>query len=107
MREATILFKGEKAGILTQHDDASFTFTYSDDWVLNIKKPSISLTLQKKNKVFHSPFLFPFLYNMLPEGTNKQAICKLNKIDLNDYFGLLLTVATEDTIGAITIEKRY
>jgi serine/threonine-protein kinase HipA len=44
---------------------------------------------------------------MLPEGTNKQAICKLNKIDLNDYFGLLLTVATEDTIGAITIEKRY
>ena len=52
MREATILFKGEKAGILTQHDDASFTFAYSDDWVLNIEKPSISLTLQKINKVF-------------------------------------------------------
>ena len=44
---------------------------------------------------------------MLPEGTNKQAICKSNKIDLNDYFGLLLTVAMEDTIGAVTIEKRY
>ena len=86
MREATVLFKGEKAGILTQHDDASFTFAYLDDWVLNIEKPSISLILQ---------------------GTNKQAICKSNKIDLNDYFGLLLTVAMEDTIGAVTIEKRY
>ena len=57
MREATVLFKGEKAGILTQHDDASFTFAYLDDWVLNIEKPSISLILQKKNKeLFYSVF---------------------------------------------------
>ena len=65
MREATILFKGEKAGILTQHNDASFTFTYSDDWVLNIEKPSISLTLQKKNKCILSIKNFSKIKNSL------------------------------------------
>ena len=60
MREATVLFKGEKAGILTQHDDASFTFAYLDDWVLNIEKPSISLILQKKIKCFTLLFCFLF-----------------------------------------------
>jgi HipA-like protein len=106
MREATILFKGEKAGILTQHDDASFTYSYTNDWMLNDKKPNISMTLDKKNKEYHSQFLFPFFYNMLPEGTNKLALCKQNRIDQDDYFGLLLTVAGNDTIGAITIVKQ-
>lgn len=105
MREAVVLFKGEKAGILTQYDDASFTFAYTDDWIFNNEKPSIGLNLPKKNKVYHSPFLLPIFYNMLPEGSNRQAVCKQNKIDLNDYFGLLLTVASEDAIGAITIKK--
>ena len=43
---------------------------------------------------------------MLPEGTNKLALCKQNRIDQNDYFGLLITVAGKDTIGAITIVKQ-
>jgi len=42
---------------------------------------------------------------MLPEGSNKQVVCHLNRIDRNDYFGLLLTVAKSDTIGAVTIIK--
>ena len=40
---------------------------------------------------------------MLPEGANKQAICKQNRIDLDDYFGILLTVAQYDTIGAVRV----
>jgi serine/threonine-protein kinase HipA len=42
---------------------------------------------------------------MLPEGTNKQVVCQLNRIDQKDYFGLLLNTAKYDTIGAVTVIK--
>ena len=35
MRKANVLFKDEKAGILTQQDDGSFSFYYLDDWITN------------------------------------------------------------------------
>lgn len=105
MRNAEILFKNEKAGILTQYDDGSFSFRYDDQWLSNISKNSISLTLPKKQEVFKSKFLFPFFYNMLPEGSNKQVACKLNRIDNEDYFGLLMITAKNDSIGAVTVVK--
>ena len=105
MRFAKVLFKNEEAGILTQHDDASFTFRYHDDWIADSSKQSISLTLPKTEKEFQAKHLFPFFYNMLPEGSNKQVVCKLNKIDRDDYFGLLMTTAKNDSIGAVTIIK--
>ena len=89
MRKANVLFKNEEAGILTQHDDSSFSFCYYDDWVSNYSKQSISLTLPK----------------MLPEGSNKQVVCKLNRIDLEDHFGLLMYTAKNDSIGAVRIIK--
>jgi HipA-like protein len=107
MREAKVLFKEVEAGVLTQHDDGSFTFSYVDAWLADKEKPNISLTLPKSEHPFQSPFLFPFFYNMLPEGSNKQVVCKLNRIDNNDYFGLLMTIAKDDTIGAVRVIKNY
>ncbi|MFP4095823.1 MAG: HipA N-terminal domain-containing protein [Cyclobacteriaceae bacterium] len=105
MRKAAILYKGEKAGELIQHDDGAFTFRYTDDWLYDQNKPAISLTLPKTQPEYHARFLFPFFFNMLPEGANKEAICRLERIDQDDAFGLLLTTAKDDTIGAITVKK--
>lgn len=105
MRNAKVLFKNEEAGILTQHDDGSFSFRYHDTWVADENKQSISLTLPKTEREFHSKFLFSFFFNMLPEGSNKQVVCKLNRIDPEDHFGLLMATAKYDTIGAVTIIK--
>lgn len=105
MREAKVLFKDEEAGILTQHDNGSFTFCYLVEWLNDKDKPNISLTLPKQEQPFHSEFLFPFFYNMLPEGSNKQVVCKLNRIDKGDYFGLLMTTVKNDSIGAVRIIK--
>ena len=103
MRRADILFKGEDAGILTQHDDGSFTFRYKDLWFADKNKPGISLTIPKLRQEYRSKHLFPFFYNMLPEGSNKHVVCKMLRIDSNDYFGLLLTTANTDTIGAVRV----
>jgi len=105
MRTAKVLFKDEEAGTLTQHDDGSFSFVYDPSWVDDPGKAPISLTLPKRHQEYHSEFLFPFFYNMLPEGSNKQVVCKLNRLDRDDYFGLLITIAKNDTIGAVTIHK--
>ncbi len=105
MREANVLFKDQEAGVLTQHDDGSFTFCYHDAWLADNSKPAISLTLPKGEQPFHSPYLFPFFFNMLPEGSNKQVACKLNRIDTDDYFGLLMTIARVDSIGAVRVIK--
>ncbi len=105
MRQAKVYYKGEEAGLITQHDDGAFSYKYNKEWVNNINKPPISLTLPKTDNEYHSEFIFPFFYNMLPEGTNKQIVCKHMRIDEDDYFGLLLTTARYDTIGAITIKK--
>lgn len=105
MRKAKIVFKDEEAGVLTQHDDGSFTFSYNDTWLADSNKPGISLTLPKTGEEFHSKFLFPFFYNMLPEGSNKQVICGFYKIDPSDYFGLLMASAKNDSIGAVRVIK--
>lgn len=105
MRKAEVFFKKEKAGLLEQHNNGTFTFTYLEDWLGDPNRPAISLTLPKAGSPFKSEYLFPFFYNMLPEGSNKQVACKLNKIDKNDHFGLLMTTANFDTIGAVTVVK--
>jgi serine/threonine-protein kinase HipA len=105
MRQADVLYKGEIAGTLTQHNDGTFSFAYQDIWLTNASRPSISLTLPKTTKEYHSQTLFPSFINMLPEGFNKHIICQSLRIDEDDYFGLLLNVAEHDAIGAVTVKR--
>ena len=105
MRQAIVKFKNQEAGMLTQHDDGSFLFRYSDDWFAIESCPPISLTLPKQTQHHKSRYLFPCFYNMLPEGSNKQLVCFELRIDTDDHFGLLMHTARFDSIGAITIHK--
>lgn len=105
MRAARVLYKDEEAGILTQLDDGSFAYQYHADWAIDLNRPSISLTLAKRSEVYLSPYLFAFFFNMLPEGSNKRTVCKHHRIDLDDYFSLLMITAQHDTIGGVRIEK--
>lgn len=105
MRQAEIYFKGEKAGLLTQLDNGSFIYEYDDLWMSDSNRPPISLTFSKSKKEYKSDYLFPFFYNMLPEGANKQIVCNNLRIDKDDFFSLLLITARYDTIGAVTVKK--
>ena len=105
MRSARILFKGEEAGILTQHDDGTFTYRYHNSWIIDDNKSPISLTFPKSQQEYHSNYIFSFFYNMLPEGANKRVVCKTMRIDESDYFSILMTTAKYDAIGAISVVK--
>lgn len=105
MRSGQVLYKNELAGMLSQLDNGSFNFSYNEQWIKDSNKPSISLTLPKSKITFQSATLFPFFFNLIPEGVNKRLICSKKRIDLDDYFGILLEVAGGDTIGAVKIIK--
>ena len=47
----------------------------------------------------------PVFTNMLPEGANRKIVCRSWRLDEKDFFGLLLKIATHDTIGAITVKE--
>lgn len=104
MRRAEVCFNGELAGILKEDAQRHFTFTYVDAWFANPEKPAVSLTLPKTQKEYHSKILFPFFFNMLSEGVNRKLQSRVLRIDENDYFGLLLATARNDTIGSITVK---
>lgn len=104
MRTANVYVNQELAGTLTENADGSFVFSYADRYFNDNTKSAISLTFPKSQKEYHSTTLFPFFFNMLSEGVNKQVQTQKYKIDENDYFSLLLATAQEDTIGAITIK---
>lgn len=105
MRIAEVYRNGELTGLLTEHSANNYEFTYDDNWFLDKAKPAISLTLPKTKKTHHSQHLFPFFFNMLSEGVNKQLQCRQLRIDERDSFGLLMATAKHDTIGAITLQQ--
>ena len=104
MRTANVYMNKILAGSLTEDNDGSYMFRYSDDYFLNPEYSSISLTLPKNRQEHRSETFFPFFFNMLSEGVNKQVQCRRFKIDEEDSFGLLTATAHSDVIGAITIE---
>jgi serine/threonine-protein kinase HipA len=105
MRSGQVFYKNESAGKLSQLDNGHFIFQYDEQWLSDSSKPSISLTLPKINKEYQSATLFPFFFNLIPEGVNKRLICSKKRIDADDYFGILLEVAGGDTIGAVKISR--
>lgn len=105
MRQAEVYINKVLAGILTETSDRKYIFKYDDRYFNAPNSKAISITLPLTQQEYYSDYLFPFFFNMLSEGVNKQRYCKLFRIDENDDFGLLLATADEDTIGNVNIKK--
>jgi serine/threonine-protein kinase HipA len=105
MRKAQVYVNEEPAGVLSELDDGSYLFSYTELYFNDSEKSAISLTLPKTQKEYYSTSMFSFFFNMLSEGTNKQVQLQKYRIDENDYFSLLIATAKEDTIGALTVKS--
>ena len=103
MRVAKVFYNSEEAGTLTEQNDRTFVFAYTDAYYHNADKPLISLTLPKSKQEFHSPHLFPFFFNLIAEGENLSLQSRYLKIDKRDYFGVLCATACYDPIGPVSV----
>lgn len=105
MRELAVYYNDIEAGILTeQYPGVGYSFQYKEKY-LDSTLPPVSATLPKQSTAYKSKHLFPFFSNMLPEGANRRIICRAQKIDENDFFGLLEAMADKDFIGAVNIRR--
>lgn len=95
MRKAPIFYKGIETGVLQQHDDGNFNIHYPDSWLADPDNTPISLILLRSQQEYQTPYLFPFFYNMILEGTgtNRQTVCQAKHQEVDDYFGILITTA--------------
>ncbi len=100
MRRAIVYVHGIKAGLLEEHANMTYVFTYFSEYI----GPPVSLTMPilKKKYEFHQ---FPsFFEGLLPEGMLLEALLRRYKLDKDDYFGQL-TLVGHDLVGAVSIEK--
>lgn len=95
---------GILAGVLSEENRNRYVFRYEEHYFNDTTKPAISLTLPKSKIEYSSDYLFPFFFNMLSEGVNRKLQSLQLKIDEEDNFGLLMSTAQYDTIGAITVK---
>ncbi len=105
MRQGKVLYNNIVAGAISESGAGEYIFQYEDSYFYNTTLPPISVTLPKTKKQHKSKELFPFFFNMLSEGANRNLQCRILKIDDADDFGLLLKTTANETIGAISVQE--
>ena len=104
MRVANVYLNKRLAGVLTEEHKNSYVFRYDEQYYRDPTAAAVSLTLPKTKQEYRSAYLFPFFFNMLAEGVNKELQSRQLRIDKEDSFGLLMATAKSDTIGAVTVK---
>lgn len=94
-RKGNVFFLDQKVASIEETDEGQYRFQYT------VQEP-VSLTLKWQNEPYESPFLFPFLDGLIPEGWLLGIATKNWKLDANDRLALLLTVC-RDCIGAVSV----
>ena len=102
MKQAVVLLRGVKAGLLTE-DENGYLFEYDADFLASDKAEPVSLTFPLSDKPYRDKVLFPFFDGLIPEGWLLNIAEKNWKIDNRDRMSLLLACC-KDCIGAVGVE---
>ena len=92
------------AGQLVELTRGSYEFVYDDAFLADSSTPPVSVNLPKSQKVYQADHIFPVFTNMLPEGANRRALCRVKKVDENDFFGMLEMICGMDAIGKFVLK---
>lgn len=99
MRQCKVFVHDQEAGFLRETEDG-YWFEYNKEY----DGDPVCLAMPVRVEPYRSEHLFPYFFNMLSEGENRQIQSMMLHIDENDDFGILLATAQEDTLGAVTVK---
>lgn len=102
LRKADVYFKNDLAGYLSETDEG-YIFQYDENFLK--KNIFISVSLPPRAEPFKSAELFSFFKGLLPEGWYLDIVSTTQKVDARDSFGVLVSTAGVDTIGAVTVHR--
>ena len=105
MRQLEVYVNDVKAGRLTELKlGKGYIFVYTEAYVKS-DLPPVSLTLPKRIEPYVADYLFPAFTNKLPEGANRKVICREQRIDDKDFFGMLMATVGTDMIGSVNFRE--
>jgi len=105
MRQLEVYVNDVKAGRLTElKPGKGYIFVYTEAYVKSDLLP-VSLTLPKRIEPYVADYLFPAFTNKLPEGANRKVICREQRIDDKDFFGMLMATVGTDMIGSVNFRE--
>ena len=105
MRKVNVYYGETYAGQLVELSKGSYEFTYDDTFLSDSSTPPVSVNMPKSKKVYHADKIFPVFTNMLPEGANRRALCRLMKVDETDFSGMPEMICGMDAIGKFVLRK--
>lgn len=103
MRACKVFIHGREAGILTETSaPVSYEFRYLPQYIES-EGAAVCLSMPLCPEPYYSAYLFPYFFNMLSEGSNREIQAQLWHLDKRDDFGIMMATAQHDTPGAVTI----
>ena len=85
---------------MQEDDGGNYRFTYN----VGYSGVPVCLSMPVRETPYLSEHLFPYFFNMLSEGENRQLQSRVLHIDEEDDFGILMATAQIDTLGAVTVK---
>ncbi|MBQ7623210.1 MAG: HipA N-terminal domain-containing protein [Bacteroidales bacterium] len=105
MRSIKVYCMGQPAGVLQELPGGQCRFTYDEAYLSDESLPPVSVILPKSSREYCGDALLPYFQSILPEGRNRKVFCSVNRIDEDDWFGMLCALAGRDIPGAVTLEN--
>ena len=105
MRKVDVYYGDVFAGQLVELARGSYEFIYDDAFMSDRGTPPVSVNLPKSQKVYQADHIFPVFTNMLPQGADRRALCRVKKVDETDFFGMLEMICGMDAIGKFVLKR--
>ena len=102
MRQGTIYYKSDLAGILTETDDGEYVFEYDRGYQNQYPEQFLTFTMPVRPEPYRDTRLFPFFEGLIPEGWLLDIAVKSWKVERGDRMGLLLACC-HNCIGAVSV----
>ncbi|WP_457743268.1 HipA N-terminal domain-containing protein [Sulfurimonas sp.] len=106
MQKANVYRNDRLVGYLTKDKDI-YTFQYDQEYLKLTDAKNIAIAFPLQEEPFTSHHLFAFFFNMLSEGSTKEAQCRKLRIDEDDHFTRLIKTADGDTIGSVRVKEVF
>ena len=104
MNSLHVFFEDIPVGLLSQNEDLTYSFAYSQGWLTHNKRFPLSLAMPLQAEPFGNRITLSFFENLLPEGDVRKALARSHQASQSPYE--FLKEHGEDCAGAVIISSR-
>lgn len=101
-RSLSVWWDGAITGTLRVDPHGEMSFVYAPEWIADVSRPAVSVSLPKREVPFKRRECRPFFAGLLPEEAQREAVAGALGLSERNDFGLLEALGG-DVAGALTL----